>query len=345
MSLEITTVRSHQDLFDFLNLPKAIYHCLKYCPEPATPAMLNPFSLPPGRFLYQYFLAFENGRPVGRVAAIIDLQYREPDTGFFGAFETIEQPVVARELLNRAENWLRAHRRKRMVGPATLNTNQQVGLLIEGFEEPPAPFIPYNPPYYQRLIEECNFSKLIDLLSFAGSLKQAIPSPLSKIAGRAAQKKGLAMRAVNPFQLRQDVFLITCILNEAMADNWGYIPLTPGEILNLLNYCFAKGDPSLALIIMIEKKPAAFSLSLPADKENHENHRARLALLAVVPKFRTLGLESLLVTTTVQVLQERNYSTLEMSQVDENNSAMIKIIKKFPCRLIKRHRVYQKNIE
>lgn len=334
MLLEIKVVQTRRELGEFLNLPRSIYGCGQYCPTPVPLETLT-------HARYRFFLALGNGRPVGRVAAIIDPRYKEPDTGFFGAFETIGKPAVSSELLSNAEAWLAAQKVKRIIGPATFNTNQQVGLLIEGFDEPPTPFIPSNPPYYQELIEERGFRKKTDLLSFSCSLKQAIPPFLEKIAGRAAQRKGLALHVLNMLPPGRAVPIITTILNEAMANNWGYIPLTPRETRSLVNYCFHKGDPSLALLITIKKQPAAFSLCLPAGRKNHF---ARLALLAVVPEFRTLGLESLLIKSTVEILQKRSYSAFEVSQVDENNAAMQKIIAKFPCHPTKRHRVYEKNV-
>jgi hypothetical protein len=335
MSLEIKFVKSRSDMINFLNLPKFIYGHQKFCP-PTTPLQI------PNSTHYQFFLALENNQPVGRVAAIINSRYIEPDTGFFGALEAIQQPAVGRELLRNAEEWLAAQKIKRIVGPATMNTNQQVGVLIKGFEEPPTPFIPYNPPYYQDLVEGFGFHKLTDLLSYSYSLKQKIPPFLKKIARRAKQKTGLTLRSLNTFYLRPNVQAIQYILNEAMINNWGYIPLTSREISSLVYYCLSKGDPSLASIITMGKKPAAFSLCLPVTRSGL---RARMAFLAVVPAFRMLGLESLLITRTIEIVQSRGHSTLEISQVDEKNEAMQKIITKFSCPLIKCHRVYQKNID
>lgn len=334
MPLEIKVVQSRKDFFDFLNLPQSIYLDDQYSP-PALP--LETLQRVP----HQLFLALERGQPVGRIAALLEPRSKEPDTGFFGALETIRQPAVAAALIQNAAAWLAAQKRKRMIGPATFNTNQQVGLLIAGFDEPPAPGIPYNPPYYQELMEGCGFQKLTDLLSFSWSLNQAIPPPLDRIASRAAQRKGLVLRPVNPFNFSQDVQIITHILNQGMARNWGYLPLTFGETHSLVNYCLAKGDPSLALIITIKKQPAAFSLCLPADRRYPF---PRMAFLAVVPEFRALGYETLLFKRTLEILQRRNYLKLEASQIDENNSAMIKIIQKFSFLPIKRHRVYEKKI-
>ncbi|MCL6448695.1 MAG: GNAT family N-acetyltransferase [Armatimonadetes bacterium] len=335
MALEIKAVQSHRDFFDFLHLPGAIYRDEPYSPPPLPLEILS-------RLRYRLFLARENGLPVGRVAAIVDPFAKETDTGFFGAFEISgRQPDVARKLLENAENWLAAQKIKKIVGPATFNTNQQVGLLIEGFDQPPTPSIPYNPPFYQELLEGAGFYKFTDLLSFHFSLKQRIPPVFDRSAARAARRKGLVLRSLNALTWRQDVQTITLILNRGMADNWGYVPLSFRETHSLVNYCFTKGDPSLVLIVTLEKKPAAFSLCLPAGPECPF---PRMAFLVVIPEFRASGLESLLIKKTVEILQLRNCPAVEASQVDENNPAMLKIIQRLQFSLVKRHRVYAKTI-
>jgi len=334
MALEIKAVQSRRDYFDFLHLPGLVYRNEQYSPPPLPLEILS-------RLRFCFFLARENGRPVGRVAAVIDPLTKEPETGFFGAFEVSgRRPDVAGELLAGAENWLAAQAVKRIVGPATFNTNQQVGLLIEGFQVPPAPSIPYNPPDYRELIEGAGWQKFTDLLSFHYSLKQGVPPVFERIAARAACRQGLVLRSLNARRTRrEDAQMIALILNRGMADNWGYIPLGAREAGSMVDYCLTRGDPSLALLAVIEKKPAAFLLCLPAGPACPF---PRIAFLAVVPEFRGAGLESLLIKKTLETLLPRNYPVVEISQVDENNSPMLKILEKIQLSAVKRHRVYEK---
>lgn len=344
MTLKIKVVRPGPDYPVFLNLPGAIYRKLSgsgtapfYPPETLLPP--PPVSLDSAG--HCYFLATEDGLPAGRVAAAFDPRFPEQKTGFFGAFEAAEDGEVAWLLLDAAASWLAARGKKRMIGPVTMNTNQQVGLLVEGFQEPLSPFTPANPPYYRTLLENLGFKKLTDLYSFYHPLDGEVPSFLEKVAGRAKRRKGVFLRSLNLFTLRRDTEMIAAILNEGMAKNWGFLPLTSSEAENIVRYCFTRGDPSLALIITVNGEPAAFSLSLPPAGPGQI---PRLALLAVVPGFRNLGLESLLIVKSGQILFRKGYSGFEISQVEENNQAILKIIARFGCRLAKRHRVYQKEI-
>jgi hypothetical protein len=347
LSVSVTPIRTRKELLDFAHFSSRIYQNKKYRPW-TTPSgilqMLSPAHNPTWRQArYRCFLAMENERPVGRIASIIDPRNTLPQTGFFGAFETEERLAVAEKLFDAAEEWLASFGARKIMGPATFNTNQEVGLLIEGVEEPPQPFIPYNPAYYQNLVESCGFNKATDLISYHYPLEQGIPSAVTRVANRALQKKGLLIRHLNVTRLPRETETIRSILNQAMADNWGYIPLSIPETAVLLNYCFTQGDPSLALVITINSEPAAFSLCLPGIRQT--NYCVRVAILAIVPRFRKQGLEALLIEKNLETLLVKGYSAVEVSQVEEENSPMTRILAKLDgCRPVKRHRVYQREI-
>ncbi|MFA5383238.1 MAG: hypothetical protein WC364_00970 [Eubacteriales bacterium] len=342
MTVTVKVIGSRHELLDFAYFPVQIYRQEKHRPWTTPDEMLNMLSFLNTYWLkakYKCFLAVENGEIVGRLAAVYDP--RTPKTGFFGALETKDLERVAENLFKAAEEWLTVQGTEEITGPATFNTNQQVGLLIEGFDEPPQPFIPYNPPYYKRLVEGCGFTKLNDLLSYKYPADQGLPAAINRVAGRCAQKTGLLMRSLNITRLSGEAETIRLILNEAMAENWGYIPLSRREVEGMLYFCLSRGDPSLVLTILIDSEPAAFSMSLPGSAR----HCARVALLAVVPRFRFKGLEALLFQKTQSVLSSKGYKTVEASQISENNLPMLKLIPKLEnCRLIKRHRFYRKDL-
>jgi GNAT superfamily N-acetyltransferase len=341
MSIIIKTVQSRSDIFNFINLPRLIFSQDERYPSQLAQAANPLTSRTLKRVHARLFLALENDRPVGRIAAVIDPYSREPETGFFGAFESIDRLSAARQLFSYAERWLAERKIKKIIGPATFNTNEQVGFLIEGFNEPPSPFLPYNPPYYQGLAEDCGYEKFTDLLSYYYPITKGIPSIIERIAGRAAQKEELIIHSLDKFGLVREAEMAKIALNCSMAENWGYIPFSFQEMRSLLNYCFQQSEPSLALVITAKNDPAAFSLCFPA---TGVNPYPRLGLLGVVEKYRGAGLESLLIKKTVNYLLAYGYETLEISQIDEKNLSMTKIINRFVAGPCKRHRVYQKTI-
>ena len=69
----------------------------------------------------------------------------------FGFFETVDDPEVARgPARRRRREWLRERGRERILGPMDFTTNDEIGILIEGFERRPMILEPWHPPYYQR---------------------------------------------------------------------------------------------------------------------------------------------------------------------------------------------------
>ena len=88
----------------------------------------------------RYFLAYQDGRPVGRLSAHINRLHdtcHGPETGFFGFFESIQDQDVAAALFEAAAAWLREHGKTRLVGPLNFGIYDEMGLLVEGFDSMP----------------------------------------------------------------------------------------------------------------------------------------------------------------------------------------------------------------
>jgi len=94
--------------------------------------------------------------PVGTIAAIINHQhnrFHNEEVGFFGFFESVNDREVAHTLLETACDWVAKRGMKAIRGPVNFSTNDECGLLVDGFDSPPVVLMPYNPPYYPELIE------------------------------------------------------------------------------------------------------------------------------------------------------------------------------------------------
>jgi GNAT superfamily N-acetyltransferase len=117
----------------------------------------------------EYYLAERDGDVVGRIAAIRndahgDAWPEEKHVGFFGFFEVVDDQSVADALFAKVAEWLRAEGLTVMRGPASFSTNDECGLLVDGFDTPPVIMNPHNPRYYQPLVEHFGFVKVMDLL-------------------------------------------------------------------------------------------------------------------------------------------------------------------------------------
>ncbi len=110
----------------------------------------------------QYFLAWRDGRAVGRITAQVDHvlnEFQDNRWGLFGFFECEDDPAAAKALLDAAEQWLRARGRDRMVGPADFTLNDECGVLIEGYELDPIILTNWTHRYYPRLLEQAGMLK------------------------------------------------------------------------------------------------------------------------------------------------------------------------------------------
>ncbi len=187
----------------------------------------------------EYFLAERDGEPVGRITAQVDQrwdEYQGGSDGMFGFFETEDDPAVAAALLDTASEWVAGHGRDRVLGPMDFTTNDEVGILVEGYELRPMILEPWHPPFYRELIEGRGFSKTMDLFMWwlalgeqmygEGSFHPAIHEAAEKVSS----EHGITIRNMRKRDLRDEARRFMEVYNEAWGDNWGFVPATEAEI-------------------------------------------------------------------------------------------------------------------
>jgi GNAT superfamily N-acetyltransferase len=186
----------------------------------------------------EYFLAERDGEPVGRITAQVDSRWDEYQGGkdaMFGFFEAAEDPEVARALFDAAAEWARERGRERLLGPMDFTTNDEIGILIEGFERQPMILEPWHPPYYQRLIEAEGFGKAMDVLMWElrmGELKEGekFDPSIHEAAEKALHDEGITIRNMRKRDMAGEVRRFMDVYNEAWGDNWGFVPITDAEV-------------------------------------------------------------------------------------------------------------------
>jgi hypothetical protein len=186
----------------------------------------------------ELFLAERDGEPVGRISAHIDHRWDEFQGGrdaMFGFFEAAEDPEVVRALFDAATEWALARDRERLLGPMDFTTNDEIGILIEGFERRPMILEPWHPPYYQRLIEAEGFGKAMDVLMWElrmGELKEGekFDPSIHEAAEKALRDEGIVIRNMRKRDMANEVRRFMDVYNEAWGDNWGFVPITDAEV-------------------------------------------------------------------------------------------------------------------
>ena len=186
----------------------------------------------------EYFLAERDGEPVGRVTAQVDSRWDEYQGGsdaMFGFFEAANDPAVASALLDAAGEWGAARGRGRILGPMDFTTNDEIGILIEGYDRRPMILESWHPPYYRELIEADGFGKAMDVqmweLQF-GDLKEGerFDPSIHAAAEKALRDEGIAIRNMRKRDMAAEVRRFMDVYNEAWGDNWGFVPITDAEV-------------------------------------------------------------------------------------------------------------------
>jgi GNAT superfamily N-acetyltransferase len=373
-NLRIGVARTRRDLRRFIHLPWQIYQ--------SDPAWVPPLVREQWKVLdrnrhpfhrhaeVEYFLAWRGSRVAGRIAAILNPRYNEfhgERIGFFGFFESDEDPEAAAALLETAERWLSERGMDSIVGPMNFTTNDEShspGILIEGFEDPPFILMAHGRPYYRRLLEWSGYQKAKDLLAYRIA-SNTPPARITKAVGRIEKGiAGLKIREVSLRRLAEDVEIVQEVYNHAWERNWGFVPLTEAEIAHLAEELKPILEPKYALIASVHGKPVGFSLTLPDFNQalRHVNgrlfptgflkllwharriNRARVFALGLRQEFRGTGIDAVFYLRTFEASQELGHTTGESSWILEDNWKMRRALEKVGAMAYKTYRVYVKDL-
>lgn len=329
--------------------------------------MLDPAAHPFHRHSdVQLFLALRDGRPVGRVAAIHNRRhvgFHEEPVGFYGFFECERSARTAGALLDAAARWLRDRGLETMRGPASFSTNEEAGLLVEGFDRSPCVMMPYNPPWYEELILGQGFRESKTLLAYWHDDPE--PPDYLLRAEKLLRRRypELGVRPLRMGDFWREVERIHDIYNAAWSGNWGFVPMTDEEFRHLARDLKHAVDPELALLVEDgDGTPVAFSLSLPDVNQalKHADGRlfpfglpkilwhgrkidtVRVITLGIVEGYRGKGIDALLYLETFRRGGARGYHRGEFSWILEDNEAMRRPLEKFGARVYKRYRLYDR---
>ncbi|MEJ5376325.1 MAG: N-acetyltransferase [bacterium] len=308
------------------------------------------------------FLALQDGHPAGRIAAIVNHnhnRFHQDRVGFFGLFESIHDEQVSRALLGRAAEWLRQRGMEIMRGPASFSTNEEIGLLVEGFQDSPMIMMPYNPPYYAQLLENYGFRKEKDLYAFIRTAED-MPERLYKLAEKLKEKNRFTVRKLRMKELKQEILRFKSVYESAWERNWGFVPMTEAEIDHMASELKKILDPDLVFFVEVEDKIVGFSLTLPDVNQALKKVNGRLfptgfiklmyhfkkidqvrvLLLGVAQGYRRKGIDAVLYLETFKEGIKKGYKRGEFSWILEDNDAMIRPLEAIGASRYKTYRVY-----
>jgi GNAT superfamily N-acetyltransferase len=241
-SVTIRPVRSRRELKGFVKVPFRLHRDHPQWVAPLVFERMEFLSREKNPYFEhaeaEFFVAERDGEPVGRISAQVDHRWDEYQGGsdaMFGFFETSDDPEVARALIEAATEFAVSKGRSRLLGPMDFTTNDEIGILIEGYERKPMILEPWHPPYYRELIEAEGFEKAIDVLMWElqfGDLKEGeeFDPAIHAAAKKALEDEGITIRNMRKRDMAAEVRRFMDVYNEAWGDNWGFVPITDAEV-------------------------------------------------------------------------------------------------------------------
>ena len=313
----------------------------------------------------QTFLAIRGGKTVGRIAAIIDRAHNrchKEERGMFGFFESVDDQEVANALFDAAKQWFAERNIFLMRGPANPSQNYEWGLLVEGFHSPPSFNMTYNKPYYGELIETYGFFKSQDMYAFVGHVDMIkdLDPKLLFIAEEARKRFNVDVRPLDKKHFTRDIESFLKIYNAALPGQWGFTPMSDGELKAIANGLKHLIVPDMTTIAEVDGRPVGVVFGLldynPIIKKidgrlfpfgflrlllgRKKITKIRLISTNVIPEFQRWGLGLVLLNRLMPDALKWGIQEAEFSWVLESNKLSRGTLERGGTKRDKTYRIY-----
>jgi hypothetical protein len=211
------------------------------------------------------FVAFRVDEPVGRISAHINRRHLDrynDKTGHFGFFDCLEDEEAAKALVDAAAAWLAERGMTRMVGPLNFSTNEETGLLVEGFDTPPAFMMTHARTWSGLLLEKAGLVKEMDVYAYRMDPNK-LPDRAARLAAKAQESGRITVRPLNMRRLKNEVDVVIDIYNDAWSENWGFVPFAKVEVDALASDLKLILRSNYGRFVEVDGRPAAFMIGLP----------------------------------------------------------------------------------
>jgi hypothetical protein len=369
--ISIMPVRTPAELKRFIRLPAQLYASDRNFVPPLEMERHDALTARNPYFEHaqvQFFLAVRNGRDVGRISAQIDRLVKDPAIGHFGLIVAEDDPAVFAALFNAAEVWLRERGKSKVLGPFNLSINEEMGLLVEGFDTPPMIFMSHDPRYAAARIEAQGYGKAKDVIAYLFDMDVDFPPRIRKLAERFAAS-GVTLRQIDMSRFDAEFSMVMEIFNDAWSENWNFVPFTDAELKHMAKGLKPLLDPRFSAIAEHNGKAVAFGIMLPNLNEairdfngkllpfnvlkllwrlKRGTRSARVPLLGVRRSF-SAGLSGglapfLIIDSMHKGAKQKGIKSVELSWILEDNRPMRRIIEELGASAYKTYRVYEKQL-
>ena len=368
--LTVTPVEGRRELREFILLPFRLYQGVDQWVPPLISERKRHLDRRRNPYFQhadaEYFLARRGDRIVGRISAQIDRNFnevQENDWGQFGFFECENDPEAAAALVDTARVWLSDRGRDHMIGPLDFSTNDECGLLVDGYDRSPQILENWHHPYYAELLEACGLHKEMDLYKWSlhVSGRENVMPVIFELADKLEPEHGITIRGMRRRDMHGEVARFMEIYNASWERNWGFVPLTEAEIEHYAKELKPILDENWAMVAETrEGETVGIALTLPdynqvlkklsgrllpfgwlrALRERKRIDAVRVFALGVKPEYQHTGVAAGLYARHFEMAAKTPQSGGEMGWILEVNKPMNKAMEAMGGEIVKRYRIY-----
>jgi GNAT superfamily N-acetyltransferase len=319
----------------------------------------------------EYFMAFHNGKMVGRVAAIINRRANERWNCHqvrFGWFDFIDDTAVSTALLQAVEQWGRSKGMNEIAGPLGFIDTDREGMLVDGFDQLSTMYVNYNHPYYPQHMEQLQgFNKANDWVEMKVKVPDEVPAKFAKITEMVSKRYGLRVHKFTRNELIKEGWgrKTFDLLNATYKDLYGFSQLSDRQIDKLVNDYIQIADLNLVTAVMDGDKMVGFGITFPSFSEAmqktrdgrflpfgwwhllkvlkwHKTPLVDLLLIGVLPEYRGKGANALIFDDLIRWFQRYHFEYAITGPQMESNEGVLSQWQYLEATPYRRHRCYRK---
>ena len=321
----------------------------------------------------EYFMAFKDGKMVGRVAAIINNRANERwdrKQVRFGWFDFVDDAEVSEALLKAVEDWGRERGVNEIAGPLGFIDTDREGMLVEGFDELSTLYVNYNYPYYPQHMEQMGgFEKDNDYIEMKVKVPEVVPDKFAKITEMVRKRYGLRVHKFTRSELTNEGYgrKIFDLLNATYKDLYGFSQLSDHQIDKLVNSYIKIADLNLVTGIFDGDNIVGFGITFPSFSRAmqktrdgrflpfgwwhmlkilkwHRTNIVDLLLIGVLPEYRSKGANALIFDDLIRWFQRYNFEWAVTGPQMETNEGVLSQWQYLESTIVRRHRCYRKTL-
>jgi len=269
--MQLTEIQSVKDVNSFQNLPFEIYRDYKNWVPHLKQDVEKVFDRSKNKLFNQgdatRWIAEEDGKCVGRIAAFISAKYSdgmEQPTGGLGFFECIDNQDVANALLDQAISWLKTQKVEAVDGPINFGEkNMFWGLQIENFEDPPSYGMNFNPKYYVKFFEDYGFQIYYNQFCYKRDMYAPVQELFEKKSKAILENPEYRFENIRGVSLDIVAENFLTVYNNAWGGHHGFKVMKMHEAMKIMKALKPVIDKDIIMFGYHQKKPIAFYVNIP----------------------------------------------------------------------------------